>query len=109
MKYNKSNIMIRAWELVKKAAMTMSAALKQAWAEAKSIIKFENNMTVYADGYERELVRWTKYGNDRIYINGGSRKGDGYVDLKTGRAVLNGKLTYQVKIAEMILNMDFGA
>lgn len=107
MKYNKSEIMKKAWELVKKAAMTMSAALKQAWAEAKSIIKFENNMTVEVDGYERELTRWTKGGHDRVYINGGSRKGDGYVNLKTGRMVLNGGLTYQVKIANMILAMEF--
>lgn len=34
-KYNLSNIMKRAWELVKKTAMTMSAALRQAWKEAK--------------------------------------------------------------------------
>lgn len=35
MKYNLSNIMKRAWELVKKAAMTISEGLKKAWAEAK--------------------------------------------------------------------------
>ena len=36
-KYNLSNIMKRAWELVKKTAMTMSAALRQAWKEAKKM------------------------------------------------------------------------
>lgn len=35
-KYNLSKIMKRAWEFVKKVAMTMSTALKQAWAEAKN-------------------------------------------------------------------------
>lgn len=35
-KYNLSKIMKRAWELVKTAAMTISAALKKAWSEAKA-------------------------------------------------------------------------
>lgn len=35
-KYNLSNIMKRAWELVKKASMTISTALSKAWAEAKN-------------------------------------------------------------------------
>lgn len=35
-KYNLSKIMKRAWELVKTAAMTISAALKKAWSEAKT-------------------------------------------------------------------------
>ena len=43
-KYNLSSIMKRAWELVKKAGMTISAGLKNAWKEAKitmNKIKFE--------------------------------------------------------------------
>lgn len=67
-------------------------------------IKFENGMTVVAGDYERTLSRWTKGGYDRVYINGGSKKGDGYVDLKSRRACLNGNLTYQCEIADMILN-----
>lgn len=35
-KYNLSKIMKRAWELVKKEDMTMSASLKKAWSEAKN-------------------------------------------------------------------------
>lgn len=41
-KYNLSNIMKRAWSLVKKESYTMSAALKKSWSEAKnprSIVK----------------------------------------------------------------------
>ena len=38
-KYNLSNIMKRAWELVKKAGMTISSGLKKAWEEAKMTIK----------------------------------------------------------------------
>ena len=34
-------------------------------------MKFENHMMVTTEsGYERELVRWTKGGYDRVYING---------------------------------------
>lgn len=36
-KYNLSQIMKRAWELVKKSAMTISSGLKKAWEEAKTM------------------------------------------------------------------------
>ena len=39
MKYNLSNIMKAAWNLVKTTGMSMSAALKNAWASAKSPLK----------------------------------------------------------------------
>lgn len=34
-KYNLSKIMKRAWELVKKSALTISSGLKKAWEERK--------------------------------------------------------------------------
>lgn len=34
-KYNLSNIMKKAWELVKKAGLNISSALKKSWEEAK--------------------------------------------------------------------------
>ena len=37
-KYDLSVIMRRAWELVKKAGMTISSGLKKAWTEAKAIV-----------------------------------------------------------------------
>lgn len=71
-------------------------------------MKFINGMEVTtSDGYTRILNRWTKNGMDRVYINGGSRKGDGYVDLKTCETHLNGNIRYQKEIAEMILDMYF--
>ena len=48
-KYNLSKIMKRAWELVKKAGMTISSGLKKAWEEAKAAmqkIKFETHAKV---------------------------------------------------------------
>lgn len=38
-KYNLSNIMKRAWELVKKVGFGISEALKKAWKEAKNTMK----------------------------------------------------------------------
>lgn len=42
-KYNLSNIMKRAWELVKKAGMTISSGLKKAWEEAKEVKKMRGS------------------------------------------------------------------
>lgn len=110
-KYNFSKIMKRAWEIIKTIKTTMSDALKKAWAEAKSVydkIKFENHMDITVDGYTRELSRWTKGNHDRVYINGGSRNGDGWVDIKTGFINLRNKnSTYGNKMAQMILDMEF--
>lgn len=69
-------------------------------------MEFTNNMSVTtSDGYTRILVRWTKGVHDRIYINGGSRSGDGYVDLVDRSTHLYGGLNYQKEIAQMILDM----
>ena len=38
-KYNLSAIMKRAWELVKKAGMSISSSLKKAWKEVKGMCK----------------------------------------------------------------------
>lgn len=45
-KYNLSKIMKRAWELVKKVGMTISAGLKKAWEEAKNMAKEIKNVIV---------------------------------------------------------------
>lgn len=69
-------------------------------------MKFSNGMSVTtSDGYTRVLNRWTKGEHDRIYINGGSHSGDGYVDLVDRSAHLYGGLKYQKEIADMILDM----
>lgn len=118
-KYNKSEIMRRAWEIRRSyysRSLTFGECLKRAWAEAKmavenakayAIKKFENGMEITVDGYTRTLSRWTKGGHDRVYINGGSRKGDGYVDLVRKEANLYNSCKYNVKMAEIILAMEF--
>lgn len=116
-KYNLSKIMKRAWEMRKSyycRSLSFAQCLKRAWEEAKieysnSLVpaEFTDGMEITVDGYTRTLSRWTKGNYDRIYINGGSHKGDGFVDLKSRRAFLNGNITYQVKMAEKILAMAF--
>lgn len=100
-KYNLSEIMKKAWILVKKVGYTMSEALKSAWKDAKRKAEekeFKESLkaikkvqfTGYAEVQCKEewatytFKRWTKYGKDRIYINYRNKRSVGYIDLETG-------------------------
>ena len=109
-KYNLSKIMKRAWELVKKAGMTISSGLKKAWEEAKEMKEnlveelkanledmMYNNIYIHA-GVERSVSAklWEKNGNKRTYLAincytaNGRFKGSykcGYVDMVTNEYV----------------------
>lgn len=110
MKYNLSKIMKRAWELVKKAGMTISSGLKKAWEEAKEmgenlVDKLKANLEdmMYSDchinaGLDRKVQskRWEKGESKREYLTiacftlNGRFKGSykcGYVDLVTNEYV----------------------
>lgn len=84
-KYNLSEIMKRAWELVRKFKtfvhpLTMSDALKQAWNEAKKAaetvveITLETvkaaaaQLTTSGEYEEISCREWSNYGRSRIYI-----------------------------------------
>ena len=77
-KYNLSQIMKKAWSLVKGFGMTMSSGLKQAWAEAKSykahfIAKLDAivaEANSHDNGYHYEMVlnNWENYGRSRTYF-----------------------------------------
>ena len=81
-KYNLSRIMKRAWELVKKAGMTISSGLKQAWREAKEVkknlkeqlIKRLETIATEAEShdngyhYEISIKDWENYGKSRTYF-----------------------------------------
>lgn len=72
--------------------------------------KFRNGMKVSEGSYIRILNRWTKNGADRVYINGTSRKGDGYVDLTTKEFKYGGCFQAPDELTAMakrILEMDF--
>ena len=109
-KYNLSNIMKRAWELVKKAAMTMSEELKEAWKEAKEMkkdlvetLKANLEEMAYSDyhinaGIDRTVSAklWEKGESKRTYLaincytgNGRFKRSYkcGYVDMVTGEYV----------------------
>ena len=63
-KYNLSNIMKRAWEMVKKAGMTISEGLKRAWKEAKSSsmaeLKGSVKQVAWAEDIRTKLVNELK-------------------------------------------------
>lgn len=103
-KYNLSEIMKRAWEMVKKAGLSISEGLRKAWKEAKSlkqqlIRKLEaiaEEAGSHDNGYHYEVsVRdWENYGKSRTYFaiyetRDGSRhskKADyGYFDNQSGK------------------------
>lgn len=88
-KYNLSNIMKRAWELVKKAGMTISEGLKKAWKEVKEITRFEGRARVEKSCEEKDsesessylyFSKWEKYGKKRIYVNDYKRRTIGYIE-----------------------------
>ena len=92
-KYNLSNIMKRAWELVKKAGMTISSGLKKAWKEVKTVKeKFEKKAKILKPGYDETRCSdsaylyfslWEKYGKSRIYINDYKQRTLAFIDKET--------------------------
>ena len=105
-KYNLSKIMKRAWELVRKASMTISSGLKKAWKEAKEMIKFEkiakvaiidkNGETNPNIGTNRDddsnyltFKLWEKNGRKRIYANDYKRRSVGYIDCNAENQIVS--------------------
>lgn len=107
-KYNLSNIMKRAWELVKKEGMTISDGLKKAWKEAKMPSKEQ----VIEKLVEMGANRWTKYGKDRIYfntkdfINSIGIKHDNYNSGSICCATLNGEKISNSKCGKIICSLN---
>lgn len=96
MKYNKREIMINAWNIRRTANVSMSIAMKAAWALAKAVKTAES---VAADINWNTKVRvndWVKAGHNRTYVevavytNAWNRKRTekvGYVNNLTGEFV----------------------
>lgn len=119
MKYNRSEIMKRAWDLYRtyrRWERTFSWCLSKAWEEAKQEaadaayngVKFVDGMEISMNNVTCTLNRWSKYGKDRVYINRNG-KNDGYVDLVCRKA-FGGKGSgsdYHTKIVAAILTMKF--
>ena len=120
MKYNRSEIMKKAWAMKRGycCALSFGACLKRAWAKAKSAAadvaefnrlngkQFEDGEIITFEGHTCTLKRWTKGSQDRVYLNNGSLRGCGYVDLKK-------KSYYAIndfwarKMALAVLSMEF--
>lgn len=96
MKYNKSEIMRNAWEIRRNANVSMSVALKSAWALAKAV-KTAETVAESIDWNTRVKVNdWVKGGHNRTYVevavytNAWNRKRTekiGYVNNLTGEFV----------------------
>lgn len=94
--YNKSEIMRNAWNIRKAANVSMSVALKSAWAVAKAEVKADAEGKESGWNYRVHTNDWVKYGKNRTYIsyvtytNAWNRKREvkmGYVDNLTGEFV----------------------
>lgn len=96
MKYNKSEIMRNAWNLVKTYGIKISTALKSAWELAKAMIEADSLTDAYCGKAKVVVNDWVKYGKNRTYIevrhytNAWNLKHTtkiGYVDNTTGAFV----------------------
>lgn len=93
-KYDLSKIMKRAWELVKKAGLSISDGLKKAWEEAKKIVKsvFTNANQRVIEGYFRKgrCGSSTYYSND---IYEAVDRGNGIIEFVKSRPVFGDKIS----------------
>ena len=67
--YNKSQIMSNAWAIKKSAGVSMSVALKAAWAVAKAEIKADTEGKESGWNYRVHTNDWVKYGKNRTYVS----------------------------------------
>ncbi len=105
-KYNLSAIMKRAWELAKKVGMTISAGLKEAWMEVKTMAKFNGRAAVAIIDKDGKANRycgtenddssnylyfnlWEKNGRKRIYANDYKRRSVGYIDCNNSNEIIS--------------------
>lgn len=104
-KYNLSSIMKRAWELVKKAAITMSEALRQSWKEAKTAmkeLKGTPNQIAWAEDIRSRAAE---------YVRDGKETWGKYPDLLSGFEFVENRLNQLFEIHDeathYINNRDF--
>lgn len=95
-KYNLSKIMTSAWSIRRSANVSMSTALKAAWALEKAVTSAEGAGKDSQWNYNVKVSDWAKNGKNRTYIetriytNAWNYKRSvfkGYVDNMTGEFV----------------------
>ena len=96
-KYNLSNIMKRAWELVKKAGMTISSGLKKAWGEAK--MKYLAVKEWFFDKEQDKAEHYNVFMDFERKEDGTVKVVDGYVFAKIEEAIKETEKAIQVKIS----------
>ena len=69
MKYDKSNIMRNAWEIRRTANVSMSIALKAAWALEKTMMQAEEDGKDCGWNHKVVVNDWVKHGHNRTYIS----------------------------------------
>ena len=67
-KYNKKAIMMKAWEIRRRLNVTMSVALKDAWALEKALKKAEEVAAEIDWNTSIKVNDWAKGGHDRTYV-----------------------------------------
>lgn len=95
------NVMKRAWDIYRTLTgdhiAKLSAALRQAWKEAKNMVKetFDKIAKVakmdktYDDSCYFTFKAWEKGAIRRIYINDYKRRTLGYINRNNGEVVIN--------------------
>ena len=95
-KYDVRSIMVNAWSIRRTNNVSMSTALRAAWALAKAIEKAEDIAAEINWNTKVKVNDWMKYGKSRTYVevavytNAWNRKRTekiGYVDNMTGNFV----------------------
>ena len=96
MKYSRKNIMRNAWAIRRSNKVSMSVALKAAWALEKAMAAAEETGKESGWNYRVSANDWNKYGKSRTYIatriytNAWNLKREvklGYVDNMTGEFI----------------------
>lgn len=96
MQYSKKNVMRNAWKIRRANKVSMSTALKAAWALEKALVSAEEISSEILENNRVKVNDWNKYGKSRTYIsvrvytNAWNLKREiklGYVDMMTGAYV----------------------
>lgn len=69
MKYNKRAIMKRAWNIRRETGVSMSIALRAAWALEKTLIAADKEGRECGWNYRIKSNDWCKGGHNRTYVD----------------------------------------
>ena len=87
------NIMRRAWEIYRTLEgdhrAKLALALIQAWSESRESSETPEEIIKKLQAQGLRVKRWTKGGNDRLYVSGFHYSKEYYIDLIAKKAVPN--------------------